>query len=483
MNEPANVIGGVRSFAHAGGVLERGPSPDGTEALPALPASDGADVARAVESASAALAEWSALTWPARGGILRALAEALSGQREELAVAIAIEVGKPLREAVGEIANAARVLEYYAGLAFHSEGELVSSARDGVHLFVERRALGVVAAITPWNFPVNIPVVKLAPALLAGNTVVWKPATMGSGVACALTECFLAAGLPPGVLNLVLGAGATVGPALIEDPRVSALSFTGSTEVGQQLSEHAARRSLRCLCEMGGKNAVVVASDADLGLAVDAIVEGAFRFAGQKCTATSRVIVEPAVHGEVAERLAQRIGELTVGPPLDDAAFLGPLIAPGGVDAALGHVRDASAAGARVLIGGARPTGESYLRDTYLAPTLLDDVQPSMPIASTELFAPVIAVLEARDLSEAAAILNGTRYGLSASIFTASIGSAFAFAKSADAGAIQVNLGTAGLEFQAPFGGTKDSGTGFREQGTAALEFYSERRTVAMRYR
>jgi aldehyde dehydrogenase (NAD+) len=234
---------------------------------------------------------------------------------------------------------------------------------------------------------------------------------------------------------------------------------------------------------MGGKNAVVVASDADLDLAVDAIIEGAFRFAGQKCTATSRVIVEPAVHREVAERLTQRIGELTVGPPLDDAAFFGPLIAPDGVDAALEHVQAASAAGAQVLVGGSRPTGDRFQRDTYLAPTLLDGVQPSMPIAATELFAPVIALLEARDLAEAADILNGTRYGLSASIFTASIGSAFAFAKTADAGAVQVNLGTAGLEFQAPFGGTKDSGTGFREQGTAALEFYSERRTVAMRYR
>jgi acyl-CoA reductase-like NAD-dependent aldehyde dehydrogenase len=482
VTELANVIHGQNRRAASGRWDERGRSPDGTEELRALPSTDERDVDQAVESAAATLPEWSALTWPRRGEMLRALAAALASQSEDLATQIAIEVGKPLGEAKGEIANAVRVLEYFAGLAFHSEGELVSSARDAVHLFVERRPLGVVAAITPWNFPVNIPIVKIAPALLAGNTVVWKPASAAAAVAYELTQCFLAAGLPPGALNLVLGSGELIGSALVDDPRVAAVTFTGSTEVGKQLSQRAARRSLRCLCEMGGKNAVVVARDADLDLAVDAIVEGAFRFAGQKCTATSRVIVEAPVRREVTERLARRLSELTVGPPLQVGTYLGPLISAGGVDSALDHIRAAEAAGARVVAGGNRPTAGQFASDAYLAPTLLDKVAPSMPIASTELFAPVVALLEARNLNDAVSIVNATRYGLSASVFTSSLTSAFTFARKADVGAVQVNLATAGAEFQAPFGGTKDSGTGFREQGTASLEFYSEKRTIAMRY-
>jgi aldehyde dehydrogenase (NAD+) len=435
------------------------------------------DVGAALAAARAAQRAWAARSAFERGRVLHAVATALGDRAEEFARAMSAEIGKPIGEGRAEIANAARVLDFYAGLAHEIGGDVIASAREGVHLFTRMEPLGTIGVLTPWNFPVNLPVVKLAPALLSGNAVLWKPASAAVGTSRALWECMAGAGVPDDLVALLIGEGSRVGAAVVQ-AGVDALSFTGSTEVGLAIGRQAAADGIPCLLELGGKNAAVVCADADLDHAARTIVEGAFRYAGQKCTATSRVIAVEAVAAPLVERMLALIEDLEVGPAEAVTTYIGPLISEAALENAIAHVDRAVGEGARLRAGGGRAREDG----AYMAATVLDGVTPEMAVAREELFAPVVAVLVARDFDHAVELANDSSYGLSASVFTRSLEPAFEFSLRADVGAVGVNLSTAGLEHQAPFGGRRASGSGHREQGTAALDFYCDLKTVAVRY-
>jgi aldehyde dehydrogenase (NAD+) len=439
------------------------------------------DVNAAITAARGAQAEWRRTSPLQRGSVLRRIASELRSQSDRVASMMSSEIGKPLVESHAEIANAANVFDFYGGLGHEVGGEVIPSARDGVHLFTTREPLGVVALITPFNFPVNLPVVKLAPALLAGNTVVWKPASAGAATAQAVMDCITSAGIPEGVVNQILGNG-SVGAALAAG-RIDGISFTGSTAVGRQLAAKAGATGIPCLLELGGKNAVVVNDDADLASAAAVITAGAFGYAGQKCTATSRlIVVGEETQRALLELIRERVSAIQVGAPLAPETTMGPVITSTIVDETLDVVSHAISEGAELFLGGDRVSVRGCENGNYLAPTVVTGVRPEMRIAHDELFAPVLAVICVASLDEAIAAANDSVYGLSAAIFTQSLEAAFAFSQRIETGAVQVNLPTAGLEYQSPFGGRGDSGSGRYEGGKAALEFYSHNKTIAIRH-
>lgn len=482
MPELQNVIGGVSVAPASGTWIERGFTPDGTAQLAAVPESDERDVRAAVDKAREAQPAWAALSPFQRADFLRAIARQLRADAGPLASIMCAELGKPIGEAHGELENAARVLEYYAGLAHEMGGDHLPSRQADVHMFTRREPRGTIAIITPWNFPVNLAIVKLAPALLAGNTAVWKPASQAAQSSYAFALSLIESGLPAGVVNMVLGGGVEVGTPLTESD-IDGVSFTGSCAVGQQIESRCSARGVRTITELGGKNVAVVCADADLDAAVEAIVNGAFRFAGQKCTATSRVVVLESIQAEFISRLLSRMRDISVGLPSDPTTFMGPLISQGAVADALTYVDDAVAVGAELLSGGKRADIVGLSEGAFLEPTVLAGVTAGMRIATEELFAPVLVIITARDTEEAFALADRTDFGLTAAIFTSNLATAFAFIDNADVGAVQVNLPTAGLEYQAPVGGRRGSGSGGVEQGIAALDFYTRTKSVSMRYR
>jgi aldehyde dehydrogenase (NAD+) len=344
-----------------------------------------------------------------------------------------------------------------------------------------RHPLGVVACITPWNFPVAIPVWKIAPALVAGNTVVFKPASLTPATATHLVSIFERAGLPKGVLNLVLGSGSTVGNAIVDHDAVHAVSFTGSNEVGADIYARGARRMIRVQCEMGGKNPVVVLGDADLELAVECTAQGAFGSTGQRCTATSRVIVEEALADAFVERLAARAAKVRVGNGLEGAE-MGPAVDESQLRTDLKYIEIGQAEGARLVQGGRRLTSDGLDHGFFVEPTVFDHVTTTMRIAQEEIFGPVVAVIRVRGFDAALEAANSVRYGLSASVFTGDPSAIFRFADRIEAGIVHINSGTPGGEAQLPFGGTKATGVGPREQGPGALEFFTEVKTVYVDY-
>jgi acyl-CoA reductase-like NAD-dependent aldehyde dehydrogenase len=440
---------------------------------------DAALVDKAVAAAAEAGREWRHIGPMARGERLYAAADQVAAAAGALAELGTREMGKPIGEMRGEVARAVAILRYYAAEGARAVGEVIPAARPDTLQYTRRVPLGVVGIITPWNFPVAIPVWKMAPALAYGNTVVWKPAEWSSLTSYALAQ-ILRAALPAGVLNVVLGAGTVVGAALAGHPGVEALSFTGSTGAGRSVAAAAIDHGAKFQLEMGGKNPALVLEDADLGPTVDSIVSGAMRSAGQKCTATSRVIALPGIHRRLVDALAARLADLKVGDPLDPSTYVGPLVSERQADRALHLMRTGVADGARLITGGRR--GEGPLAGGwYLMPTLFDRATSDMAIAQEEIFGPAIAVLEAKDLDHAIDIANGVRYGLSASVFTRDLGAALTVVDRLEAGLVRVNEETAGVEYAAPFGGTKASSSHSREQGQAAREFYTEVRTVAIR--
>jgi alpha-ketoglutaric semialdehyde dehydrogenase len=479
MSDIANLIDGKQVGAQSGAWTERPTAPDGISRLARVPRSTQADVEAAVAGARTALAHWSGRSAYARADHLRQLASEIRRRSDDFAELMCREVGKTLADGRAEIANAARVVDFYAGLAHELGGTHLPSARDGVHLYTQREPVGVVALITPWNFPVNLPLVKMAPALLAGNTVVWKPATQGAESAALLADCFVAANLPAGTVNMVLGEGREVGEPLVRAD-VDAVSFTGSTPVGRRIEQLAAERGKRVLVELGGKNATIVCADADLDLAARTVAAAAFGYAGQKCTATSRVIVVDAVREEFIERLTAIAGGMVVGDPHDARTEVGPVISDAAREWARDRVESAVRDGAKVVTDTAG-AGESRV-GSYMSPVVITGVTRQMAVATEELFAPVLAVLPASDLAEAFEIADDTEFGLTAAIFTNDLAAAFSYAQSADAGAVMVNLPTAGMEYQSPLGGRRGSGGGGLEQGLEALHFYTEVKTIAIRY-
>lgn len=434
------------------------------------------DLDRAVAAACEAQREWSRLSPLARGNILFRAADVLAAHAEEIAQIAALEMGKPIGETRGEAQRGVAILRYYAGEGSRPIGDVIPAADPLTLQYTQRVPVGVVGVITPWNFPIAIPLWKAAPAIAYGNAVVLKPAELASLTAERIVA-LLSEVLPGGVLNLVMGRGAVIGAALVAHPGVDAVTFTGSTGVGQAIAAAAAARGIKFQLEMGGKNPVVVAEDANLDLAVEKTVNGAMRSAGQKCTATSRVIVLEAIKDRFVEALLARTRELRLGDPLDESTYLGPVVSSAQYEKVRGLIRSGAAEGARVLAGGDVPSQQGY----FIPPTVFDGVLPGMTIAQEEIFGPVVGVISAKDDDEAIEIANGVRYGLSASVFTRDIGKAMRFVDRIEAGMVRVNEETAGVEYQAPFGGMKSSSSHSREQGRSAIDFYTHIKTVAIR--
>jgi len=440
------------------------------------------DMQAAVRAAGEAFPAWASLPAPARGAVLFKAADLLDGRFEQLAAEMTREEGKTLPESRGEVRRSINILRYFGGEGARLPGLLAPSERDRVFAYAIRKPLGVVGLVTPWNFPSAIPAWKLAPALVAGNTVVLKPASAAPLSSWRIVEALVEAGAPSGVVNYVAGPGAALAGAMIDGPGLRAVSFTGSCETGAQLYDRAARRRLRVQLEMGGKNPTVVLADADLDRAVADTVNGAFASTGQKCTATSRVIVESAVHDAFVERLLERTRALKVGNGIDTGTDVGPAIDQRQLDTVLEYVERGRREGARLLCGGRRLQEPPFDHGFFVEPALFADVGERMSIAQEEIFGPVLAVMRAKDFDDAVRIANGVAFGLSASVQTRDISRAFDFINRIEAGLVTVNLPSAGVEYQLPFGGTKDSSVGPKEQGPNALDFYTDWKTVYLRY-
>lgn len=436
------------------------------------------DADEAVAAAKAAKRAWRKLSAPARGEFLYRAAQTLERKLEDVAETMTREMGKTLPEARGEVARAVAILRYYAGEGMRKTGDVIPSTDSSALMFTTRVPLGVVGVVSPWNFPAAIPTWKIAPALIYGNTVVWKPALEASVTAAKIAECLDEAGLPAGVVNMVTGSGSVIGRRIVDHPDVDGITFTGSDRVGKQIGQAALARGVKYQLEMGGKNPVIVAGDADLDLAAEAVVSGGLRSTGQKCTATSRVIVCGDIYEPFKRKLLEKIGQIRVGNGLDADSWMGPCASESQMQTVLAYVRQGLEEGATLLCGGTRAEEGSLASGYYVLPAVFEHVAPDMTIAREEIFGPIIALMKADTLEEALRMANDSSYGLSASIFTANIAGMLSFIEEMDAGLIRVNAESAGVELQAPFGGMKQSSSHSREQGQAAIEFFTAIKTV-----
>ncbi len=441
-----------------------------------------ADIQDAADAAGRALPAWSALPAPTRGNFLFKVADILERRFDQIAAEMTREEGKTLPESKGEIRRSISIFRYFAGEGARLPGLLAPSERERVHMFAIRKPIGVVGLITPWNFPSAIPSWKLAPALVCGNTVVLKPASAAPLSAWRIVEACHEAGIPKGVVNYVAGPGAELGKALVAAPALKAVSFTGSCDVGRWLHAEASKRSLRIQLEMGGKNPTIVLADADFNQAVEHVLNAAFFSTGQKCTATSRAIVEAPVYDRFVRTIVDRAKRLRVGNGMDPGVDMGPAVDQAQLDTDLRYMEIGRKEAGSPRIGGHRLRGTEYDKGYFVEPTVFADVTPEMTIAREEIFGPVLAVMRAKDFDDAIRIANDTPFGLSASLQTANVSRVFEFVNRIEAGLLTVNLPSAGVEYQLPFGGTKDSSFGSKEQGPAALEFYSDYKTVYLKY-
>ena len=453
-----------------------------TEIVGHFQASGAEDMQAACEAAAKAQPAWSTAPAPRRGEYLFKAAELLESRLAKISEEMTREEGKTLPEAKGEVKRAINILRYFGGEGARQFSYQIPSERDNVFCYTLRKPLGVVALITPWNFPSAIPAWKMAPALVAGNTVVIKPASLAPLSAYRIVEALHEAGIPAGVVNYVTGAGGAVGNTLVEHPAVRAVSFTGSCEVGNALYEKVTRRKVRVQLEMGGKNPTVVLKDADLDYAADVLVNGAFFSTGQKCTACSRAIIEKSIYEPLLEKLIAKTRKLKVGNGLEPGVDIGPAVDAAQLETDLKYIEIAKDEGAKLVCGGKRLTGGIYDLGYFVEPTLFTGVTPEMRIAQEEVFGPVLGLMVADDFEDAMRLANGVKFGLSASIVSRDLTRVHQFINRIEAGLITVNLPTAGVEYQLPFGGTKESSFGMREQGPAALDFYTETRTVYMKY-
>jgi 2,5-dioxopentanoate dehydrogenase len=477
--EYRNIIAGEHVASSSGEWIEVRNPANTDEVLGRVPSATAEDVRAAISAARDAFPKWAEAIAAERGRVLYRAANAMEVQADHWTEMLTQEEGKTRLESQREIVRSVELLRFFAGEAWRVGGDLLPADTPHTLLYSARVPVGVCAIITPWNFPLSIPVWKIAPALVMGNTVVFKPASATPIMAIMLTKLLHDAGLPAGVLNVVTGGGGAIGDALVTDERIDAVSFTGSYAVGHALYQKTAPRMTRTHLEMGGKNPVIIAADADIDKAVQIVAQGGFGLTGQACTATSRAIVEKAVAREFTERLSAAARGLKVGPGLADGVQMGPAVSKGQKTTDLEYVEIARGEGAEVLAGGGAPNGRAYERGHFVQPTVLAHVRPDMRIAQEEVFGPVVGVIEAGDLEEAFAIANNVGYGLSAGIVTTDLRKAIRFAERAEAGMVKVNQGTVGASIQAPFGGFKNSGSGmFREMGKTAVEFYTKIKTV-----
>jgi len=440
------------------------------------------DMHDAAAAAAAALPAWSRMSGPARGNILYKTADILDRKFDSVAADMTREEGKTLPEAKGEVRRAINIFRYFAGEGSRLPGMLVPSERDRVHMFALRKPIGVVGLITPWNFPSAIPAWKMAPALICGNTVVVKPASAAPLSAWRIVEALHEAGVPKGVVNFVAGSGGELGQALVSAPSLKAVSFTGSCEIGAWLHAEASKRRLRIQLEMGGKNPTIVLADADFNSAVENVVNAAFFSTGQKCTATSRAIVEDAIYDRFVAAVVERTRKLKVGDGMQAGIDIGPCVDQAQMDTVLRYIEIAGQESGEPLCGGHRLTDGALARGYFVEPTVFAGVEERHTIAREEIFGPVLAVMRASNFEDAMRIANNIPFGLSSSIQTGNLSRAFEFVYGAEAGLLTVNLPSAGVEYQLPFGGAKDSSFGPKEQGPAALEFYSDYKTVYLKY-
>ncbi len=431
----------------------------------------------AVAAAKAALPAWRRTPAPKRGEILARAALEMARRKEELARALTLEEGKSLGEALGEVQKAINNLEFQAGEGRRLNGETVPSELPSTFCWTQREPLGVVALVTPWNFPVAIPVWKSAPALVCGNTVVLKPASITPWTAKIIAEIYAAAGIPNGVFNVVFGPGSQVGDVLVTHPDIRAISFTGSNDVGMKLYAQGAALHKKVQCEMGGKNPLIVLEDADLELAATATVQGAFGSTGQRCTATSRAIVASSVAEPFTRLVVEKARALRVGDGMQPGVSVGPCVDEGQFRTVMSYV-EIGKREAKLALGGEQ-VGE---RGFFVAPTIFTGVKRDMRIAQEEVFGPVLAIIEAKDFEDAMDIANDVKFGLTSSLFTRDVGRVFQYLDQIQTGITHVNSPTVGGEAQLPFGGMKDTGVGGREMGRTAIDFYTEWKTVYIDY-
>jgi aldehyde dehydrogenase (NAD+) len=455
---------------------------DTNEVIGLFQSSAAEDIIEACDTAAKAQPAWAALPAPRRGEYLFKAAEILESRLAQLGEDMTREEGKTLPEGKAEVKRAINIFRYFGGEGARQFSYQIPSERENVFSYTMRKPLGVVGLITPWNFPSAIPAWKMAPALVGGNTVVIKPASLAPLSALRLVEALHEAGIPAGAINYVTGGGGAIGNALVEHRAIHAVSFTGSCEVGNTLYEKVARRKIRVQLEMGGKNPTVVLKDADPNYAADVLVNGAFFSTGQKCTACSRAVIERAIYEPLVEILVAKTRKMKVGNGLEPGIDMGPAVDASQLKTDLKYIEIAKQEGAKLLCGGHRLTGGIYDKGYFVEPTIFGNVTPEMRIAQEEVFGPVLALMIAEDFDDAMRLANSARFGLSASIVSRDLTRVHQFINRIDAGLITVNLPTAGVEYQLPFGGTKESSFGMREQGPLALDFYTETRTVYLKY-
>ena len=476
-----NLIGGEWVDAASGETFESTSPADG-ETLGVFPRSGPEEVDRAVEAAKAAFEEWRLVPAPKRGEILFHLAHVLEREKGALTELMTHEMGKVKAEAGGDVQEAIDITYYMAGEGRRLFGQTTpSELRDKWNMSV-RQPIGVVGAITPWNFPIAIPSWKMIPALVCGNTVVLKPASDTPRLGARFIELMAEAGIPDGVVNVVHGGGGSVGDRLVRHPDVPVITLTGSRETGVAVLRSADDNLKHVHLELGGKNAIIVMDDADLDLAVDGIVWSAFGTSGQRCTAASRVIAHEAVYDALQSRLVARVEALRLGPGWEDDSDVGPVINEASLEKIHAYTEIGRDEGARLLTGGEAATEGDLAKGFYYRPTIFADVDPQMRIAQEEIFGPTTALIKVRDFDDAINVSNGIRYGLSSSIFTRDVNKAFRAMRDLQAGITYINAGTIGAEVHLPFGGTKETGNGHREAGQAALDVFTEWKSIYVDY-
>jgi aldehyde dehydrogenase (NAD+) len=473
-----NWIGGRWSEPHSGAWLERHNPADKRELVARVPASDAGDADAALAAAAAAFPAWRATPAPRRAEILFRAAQLLVERKEAYAATMTREMGKVLEETRGDVQEAIDMLYFMAGEGRRLYGQTTPSELANKVCMTTRAPLGVAALITPWNFPMAIPSWKLAPCLLCGNTAVLKPADDTPLSAMNFVQTLTDAGLPPGVVNVVFGRGTEAGSPLVTDPRSRIVSFTGSTAVGREVGQKAAAGFKHCNLEMGGKNAIIVLDDADLELAVDGCLWGAFGTSGQRCTATSRIILQRGIHDRFLAALEKRARELKLGNGLEAGVQVGPVVNEKQMHRILDYIAVGKSEGARLVLGGEQVTSGGCAHGYFIAPTIFAGVKPKMRIAQEEIFGPVVSLLTCEGLEDAIAIANDVPYGLSSSLYTANVNAAFRALRDLDTGIVYINAPTIGAEVHLPFGGVRNTGNGHRESGLATLDVYSEWKTL-----
>ncbi len=482
MKEYRNFIDGKLVPSNSGRTFENRNPANWDEVVGVFPRSTAEDVEKAIESAKKAYKKWRQIPWPKRSEIMRRAAEIMIQKKEELARLMTREMGKVIKETRGDVQEGIDTALYASIQGRKYFGYTVPSELSNKSCMTKREPLGVWGLITPWNFPIAIPSWKIFPCLLSGNTAVIKPATYTPASVGELAGILQEAGVPDGVLNVVYGGGGEVGEALLNHPDIVGISFTGSSEIGRRIGEVCGKRLKRCSLELGGKNGQVVLKDADLELAIEGVLWGAFGTTGQRCTATSRLIIEEPIYDEFIARLKERAEKLKLGDGLDEMIDVGPLVSEAQRETVHSYVEIGKKEGANLITGGESYTEGECAKGWFYRPTIFIDVKPQMRIAREEIFGPVLSVLKAKNFEEAIEILNGTSYGLSSSIYTKDLNKAHKAIELAETGIVYINAPTIGAECHLPFGGMKNTGNGHREGGWTAYEIFTEVKTVYIDY-